>query len=144
MYLIDTNVLIDAKNRHYAFDIVPAFWDWLKQGHKAGKVFTVEKVAEEILGTADELAAWLRKLPPAFRLTPHPKDTASLTALSKWASSGHYTSAAVSTFLSSADYFLVAQACSHHCVVVTHETADPASKRRVKIPDACAALKVVP
>ena len=26
-YLIDTNVFIEAKNRHYGFDFCPAFWD---------------------------------------------------------------------------------------------------------------------
>jgi hypothetical protein len=43
MYLIDSDVFIDAKNRHYAFDIVPAFLDWIEQAHKAGTVFTVQK-----------------------------------------------------------------------------------------------------
>lgn len=28
-YLIDANVLIEAKNRYYAFDIAPGFWKWL-------------------------------------------------------------------------------------------------------------------
>ncbi|PMD04330.1 DUF4411 family protein, partial [Brevibacterium paucivorans] len=26
MYLLDANVLIEAKNRYYAFDIAPGFW----------------------------------------------------------------------------------------------------------------------
>ena len=29
MFLIDANVLIEAKNRYYAFDIAPGFWYWL-------------------------------------------------------------------------------------------------------------------
>jgi hypothetical protein len=28
-YLLDTNVFIEAKNRHYGFDFCPAFWDWI-------------------------------------------------------------------------------------------------------------------
>ena len=28
-YLLDTNVLIEAKNRHYGFDFCPAFCDWI-------------------------------------------------------------------------------------------------------------------
>jgi hypothetical protein len=28
-YLFDTNTLLEAKNRCYAFDVSPAFWDWL-------------------------------------------------------------------------------------------------------------------
>ena len=30
-YLLDSNVFIQAKNLHYGFDFVPAFWDWLLQ-----------------------------------------------------------------------------------------------------------------
>jgi hypothetical protein len=41
MYLLDANVFIDAKNRYFAFDIVPAFWDWLVAQHRSGNVFTV-------------------------------------------------------------------------------------------------------
>ena len=29
MFLVDSNVLIEAKNRYYAFDIAPGFWKWL-------------------------------------------------------------------------------------------------------------------
>ncbi|WP_083819642.1 DUF4411 family protein [Pseudofrankia inefficax] len=39
MYLVDSDVLITAKNTYYAFDIVPAFWDWLARAHAAGQVF---------------------------------------------------------------------------------------------------------
>jgi len=27
MYLLDANIFIQAKNRHYAFDVVPGFGD---------------------------------------------------------------------------------------------------------------------
>lgn len=36
MHLVDANVLIEAKNRYYAFDIAPGFWAWLEQGHRTG------------------------------------------------------------------------------------------------------------
>jgi uncharacterized protein DUF4411 len=28
-YLLDTDVFIQAKNLHYAFDVCPGFWSWL-------------------------------------------------------------------------------------------------------------------
>jgi hypothetical protein len=143
MYLIDANVLIDAKNRHYAFDIVPAFWDWLKQAHQSGKVFTVQKVYDEVVAGGDDLSIWIQGLPTAFRITPGNRETASLSAVSQWAAgSNNYDQGAVSTFMAAADYFLVAQA---HCLgytVVTQEKAAAGSKKRVKIPDACNAMGV--
>lgn len=33
MFLVDSNVLIEAKNRYYAFDIAPGFWAWLDHAH---------------------------------------------------------------------------------------------------------------
>ncbi len=48
---------------------------------------------------------------------------------------------AVSTFLQTADYYLVAHAHAHEMVVVTHETPST-STRKIKIPDACLGLDV--
>lgn len=42
MYLVDANVLIEAKNRYYAFDIAPGFWEWLEGAHAAGEVGSIE------------------------------------------------------------------------------------------------------
>ncbi len=43
-YLLDANVFIEAKRRHYSFDFCPAFWDWLVEGNAAGKTCSVERV----------------------------------------------------------------------------------------------------
>lgn len=142
MYLLDANVLIDGKNRHYGFDIAPGFWDWLVQAHDSGRVFTVRAVADEIIAGGDELSRWMAARPSSFRLAPGAGDQPSLTALARWAAGHHFTAAAVSDFLSAADYFLVAQAATLGHQVVTHETSDPARRNRVKIPDACRAVGV--
>ena len=47
-YLVDSNVFIQAKNLHYGFDFCPAFWDWLVDQNGAGKVASIEKVADEL------------------------------------------------------------------------------------------------
>lgn len=142
MYLLDANVLIDAKNRYYAFDIVPAFWAWLVSQHAAGRVFVVQAVYDEVVGGADELAEWIKAQPASFRIAPTAADAESLAAVSAWASGAGFKPAAVSEFLQVADYFVVAQALTVGYTVVTHETPDPASKKRVKVPDACAAIGV--
>jgi hypothetical protein len=38
MYLVDADVFIEAKNKHYAFDVVPGFWDWLLAANADGMV----------------------------------------------------------------------------------------------------------
>ena len=99
MYLIDSDVLIDAKNRHYGFDFVPAFWDWIAQQHHAGRVFTVQKVADEVLAGDDELARWMRSRLASFRIAAGPDDQASLRAVAQWAANARFTQGAVSDFL---------------------------------------------
>jgi hypothetical protein len=59
-YLLDANVFIEAKRRHYGFDFCPAFWDWLDRQHAAGKVFSIEKVGDELRAGNDELSDWAR------------------------------------------------------------------------------------
>ncbi len=51
-YLLDANVLIQAKNLHYGLDFCPAFWDWLVENNTAGRVFSIDKVADEIAAGA--------------------------------------------------------------------------------------------
>lgn len=59
-YLLDANVFIQAKNLHYGFEFCPAFWDWLVQENSAGRVFSIERVGDEIQAVDDELAEWAR------------------------------------------------------------------------------------
>lgn len=47
MYVVDANVLIEAKNRYYAFDLAPGFWEWLSRARAAGDVFSVEPVYDD-------------------------------------------------------------------------------------------------
>ncbi|WP_130873699.1 DUF4411 family protein [[Pseudopropionibacterium] massiliense] len=141
-YLVDANVLIEAKNRYYAFDIAPGFWKWLDQAHGRGTVFSIEKVGEELGRRDDELAEWAKKHREFF-LPIDQWTTLFFTKLSDWAQTQSFTQAALDEFSTdAADYLLVAFAAAHVCTVVTHETPGSGSRKRVKIPDACQALEV--
>lgn len=141
MYLLDANIFITAKNLHYGFDFVPAFWEWIDQGHTAGILCSTDKVRQELTVGADELSTWAGSR-SAFFLSPDASTLPSLQAVTRWASSGNFTPAAISEFLSVADFELVAYAHAHGHTVVTHERPNPLSRRRILIPDACDALRV--
>lgn len=140
-YLLDTNVFIQAKNLHYGLDFCPAFWDWLIENNAAQRVFSIEKVGDEIDAGSDELAAWAAQRGPEFFLKPNPAVLPALGKVSGWATGQHYEPAAVNTFLQVADYYLVAQALAHSHTLVTHEIASTSTKR-IKIPDACIGLSI--
>jgi Domain of unknown function (DUF4411) len=132
MYAIDADVFIQAKNRHYGFDFCPAFWDWLDEAHAAGRVGSVEKIAEELKDGDDELADWARAR-DGFFLEADDSVVGSLQLLSVWAAGGNYRQAAVAEFLASGDYYLIAQAHADGLTVVTHEVSSP-GVRKIKIP----------
>ena len=140
-YVLDANVFIQAKNLHYGLDFCPGFWDWLIQNNAAKNVFSIEKVGDELLAGADQLADWASKRGPDFFLSPDATLLSSLSTVSAWATGQSYEPAAVSTFLLVADYYLVGHALAHGNTVVTHEVAST-SKKRIKIPDACLGLGI--
>ncbi len=140
-YLLDANVFIQAKNLHYGFDFCPAFWQWLIRENVGQKVFSIEKVGDEIAAGADELAVWAAARGSSFFLSPDPPVANALTAVSQWASNQNYDPSAVNTFLQIADFYLIAHALAHGHVVVTHE--QPAnSPRKIKIPNVCIGVGV--
>jgi hypothetical protein len=141
-YLLDANVFISAKNLHYGLDFCPGFWDWLLLEHDAGKVFSIEKVVDEIRAGDDELAEWTTRLPDTFALKPDASTAASLAAVARWVNAQpRYSPAAKNTFLQIVDYYLVAQALAGGHTVVTHEIPQD-SVHRVKIPNVCLGLDV--
>ena len=135
-YLLDANVFIQAKRLHYGMDFCPAFWDWLCEQNQAGKVFSIEKVADELAAGADDLSEWAAGRGGGFFLAPDPLMLTALGTISQWVQGQQYRPAAISTFLQDADYYLIAYALAHEHVVVTHEVASDGVKK-VKIPNVC-------
>ena len=93
-YLLDANVFIQARNLHYGFDICPAFRDWLDEQNRAGKVASIEKVADKLHAGADELADWADARGDRFFLRPHDMVAPALRTVSDWARTQDYESAA--------------------------------------------------
>ena len=130
-YLLDANVFIQAKNLHYGLDFCPAFWDWLIAGNQAKRVFSIEKVGDEIEAGDDELSAWAANV-AGFFLKPDAAMLPALGSVSGWCKS-ELRAGRSSTFLQVADYYLVAHALAHGHTIVTHEIAST-SRRRLRFP----------
>lgn len=140
-YLLDANVFIQAKNLHYGLDFCPAFWDWLVMNNAVDKVFSIEKVGDELDAGADELATWASARGPGFFLKPDASLITALGSVSNWVTGQAYEPAAVNTFLQVADYYLVAEAFAGDHTLVTHEVVSSSTKR-IKIPSVCIGLGV--
>lgn len=109
--------------------------------HGTGKVFSIEKVGDELGFIADELSTWAAARGATFFLRPDAAVLPALTKVSTWATSQQYEPAAVNTFLQVADYYLVGHALAHGHTVVSHEVPS-VSRKKIKVPDACIGLGV--
>lgn len=140
-YLLDANVFIQAKNLHYGLDFCPAFWQWIIEQNQQGKVFSIDKISDEINSGADELTDWANQYasqlfnPTDATVLPH------LGTVSQWATSQQYEPAAINGFLQVADYYLIAHALAGNHTIVTHEIPSNSTKR-IKIPNVCMGLKI--
>ena len=143
-YLLDANALITAKNVYYAFDLVPAFWNWLEEKIAGGTVDTAARIRQELMRGRDEdpLKQWVLTQ-PALGRDPTARTVQCMRELSAWADAEpRFTAGAKAAFLSSGDYYLIAEAMAHSDTLVTLETPQPQGKASVKIPDACARFDV--
>lgn len=146
-YLVDSDVFITAKNLYYAFDLCPGFWKSLLHYHGEGRVFSVDRVRNELLaGRSDEdLFQWVKNdVPQKFFL---PVDTDEVgrvyTEIMMWVQRHpKYFDHAKAKFATGADGWLVACAQVRDATVVTNEQPAPTSRKDVKLPDVCEEFKV--
>lgn len=139
MYLLDANIFIEAQNRYYSFDIVPAFWDWMDSvfGPDFG---TIRPVRDELLGKGDELDKWMaERKDESWILAVDDEETQVLFGeiASELVGSGRYHEAGVAQFLDGADPWLVAKAQVLGATIVTHEVPNAQCRRRVPLPNLC-------
>lgn len=145
MFLLDSNVLINASRTYYAPDIAPTFWEWLEAQHTAGAIASIARVKKEIDdGREGHLRTWAASLPRTFWIAPDDQTGPSASRHTAWVMHPDrlYSAAAREEFLGIADYLLVAQAHALGAEVVTFELPAPNSRRRIRILDACNAIRV--
>lgn len=144
MYLLDADVLMDAANRYYAFDLAPNFWTWLEGRHHAGDLCSVVAIRDEVQAGRGDLATWASQLDSRFWLADSSASLGAVGRLAGWAADPQrqYRPAAVAEFMGSGDIRLIAAAAAGDHTVVTHEQPRPEAVRRIMIPDACDALRV--
>ena len=150
-YILDANVFIEAKNRYYHFDICPGFWSALIAHHKKDRIFSIDKVRdeltkkpkpEELAEDIDRLSEWAKKTVPEtfFKETQDIAVINVFREMVSWVNSEtQFTPAAKAEFadIENADGWVVAYAKVNELVVVTHEVYAPAVQRKVPVPNVC-------
>lgn len=147
-YLLDANVLIDAKRDYYPMTRVPDFWEWLLELSRPNKglVKIPHEVYQKLTGAKnDNLAKWLKQH-RKDALLKEEVDQALLMRTLKEGYNLDFKSVTPEQWTTlNEDPFLIAYALKGlfpRCVV-TNEVSKPKRKGvNRKLPDVCGALKV--
>ena len=146
VFLLDANVLMTAARNYYAFDIAPCFWTSLSQKAERGEQRSIDSVRDEINRGNDELVLWINQ---SFLNYFFETDSADVlqkyTEIMTWSQEQElYSSAVKDDFarFDHADPWLVAYALVNRCIIVTLESPNPATKKKIPIPIICEAFGV--
>lgn len=142
-YIFDTNIFIRSKNE-MPMEIWPTFWRRMTEIINSGQVYSCIKVKEEIDKGNDELTTWIHdNASDSFYFAIDEEVLDKYAETQNWAQNNTmFNDTARQEFATVADAFIVATAAAKDLTLVTYETPNPFSKKRVKIPDACNAMGV--
>ncbi|HEX4350598.1 MAG TPA: DUF4411 family protein, partial [Verrucomicrobiae bacterium] len=128
---------------YYAFHLCPGFWDSLIWLHSKGRIFSLDKVREEICdGEGDSLIDWAKlKMPKeAFFASDDPDVIHWYGKMQEWANASvQFSDAAKAEFATVADAWLVAYAKAKNLTLVSREIFAPDIKWKIPIPNVCMA-----
>lgn len=132
-YLLDTNVLIEAKNGFYAFDLCPGFWQWLKLH---SDMRSIQMVKEEITAGGDDLSNWVKnELPEGYFLPETEAVQQQYAVVADYVNKlPDFDVPKKNVFLGKADGWLIAAAIHYKASIVTHEAFDRGCRKKILLP----------
>lgn len=139
-YLLDSNTLIEAKNRYYRMTTCPAYWSWVQRSHRAGVVASIEPVGIELRRGNDELAEWAKNQEGLFLPVSDEATQQAFARVAEYVASQApmMKTGALEEFLGGADPWLMAKAMTiPGAIVVTHEQLNLQLRRKYSIPNVC-------
>ena len=146
-YWLDADVLIQAKNSFYSFEIARPFWDFLEDQAKLGTVRSSIKVYGEIMSYEDQedaLAIWC-KTRKSSGLFCHPDKIVqeSFTAIANHVMKAYdKRQTKASEFLKGGDGWIIAHAKCDGGTVVSNESRLSATALCPKVPNVCRTFSV--
>ena len=139
--ILDANAFIEPKNRFYAFDICPGFWDFVIDDFENRNAMSVVHVRNELLAGGDDLSTWVKDKIDKVHFFDCAGDTKVVDEQRRVASyvMGAYTKRnVVNDFLSPgvADSWIASYALAYGGTVVTQEQSR-SKNRKVSLVDVC-------
>lgn len=138
-FVLDANVFMEAHRRYYTQDLCPGFWECLIHYCREGRVFSIDRVLDEVLVNQDQLSEWVKQAPDSLFVSLAAEPVINtFTEMMNWVQgNSQFKPEAKTDFAKAADGWVVAYARVHNAVVVTHEGFNATIKKRVPIPNVC-------
>lgn len=139
LFALDANVFITAHRSYYALNLCPGFWDSLVHYFNEGRILSIDRVRDELVGYQDELSDWVENL-PADWFAPSLEETVTdaYRDVMSWVYANvQFSPQAKDDFSRGADGWLAAYAGAHDCIIVTLEAYQQNVRRRVPLPNVC-------
>lgn len=146
-FWLDADVLIQAKNGLYSFEIAPPFWSFLDEQAKLGKIRSSTKIYDEILkreAKKDKLTLWAKNRRNSSMFAAPARDVQKVYGQIADYTMEKYSQrrAKASAFLTGADGWIIAHAKCDGGTVVSHESRVDKSSMTPKIPNICTQFDV--
>lgn len=143
IYVLDTNVFVEAYRRYYAFDICPGFWDCLIHFTGDDRVLSIDRVKAEI-ENGDQLAEWVDDAPSELFVSSRDQVVADEFAeMMSWVQGNdQFHQAAKATFAQAADGWLAAYTKALGGVLVTQEAYAAEARNKVPLPNVCREFQI--
>ena len=139
IFVADANVFIAAHRSYYAFNLCPGFWDCLIHFFDAGRIVSIDRVRDELVGNKDKLSDWVENLQVDW-FVPSLEETVTdaYREVMSWVYANvQFYPQAKDEFSRGADGWLVAYAREHSATLVTLERYAPDARRKVPLPNVC-------
>ena len=140
-YWLDTDVLIQAKNKPYKFDRVPQFWSFVDEKLQTGEVRASSMNYKEWTDGTDDLSEWCKRRKANGLAVKPSKDVQDCYQKVCDHVVSKYKPHQAAEFLKGADGWVIAHAMAEGGIVVTEEVRRT-TKTSVKVPIVCKALGV--
>lgn len=134
-YWLDADVLIQAANDAYQFDVAPGFWEFLEEQIANEQFCMPKEVERELSARDDDVYRWVRQQPDGFIVDQDAAVQTTYRGIADYVNNGPFGPGHKRGFLRKADGWLIAHAQVVGGVVVTRETR--AGGDQVKIPNVC-------
>ncbi len=148
-YIIDSNSFITPHRGYSPIDVARSLWTKISDLASEHKIYSLDKVKEELYLHDDELKKWVKSNMPSdyFLSSDNAEVIARLQEIIGWANNHtFYTTKAKQKFLrmDKADIYLVAFAAvaPEEWTIVSMERPAPRNAGEIKLPDACAMFGV--